>query len=161
MRQRGGKFIIIEILIIAAFIAFMIFMLASGSSADVPMSEIEAAMEEEASVKELEKKTVLDAAGNIAFEAAAVDEGIYYRVDDIMDVRELFIARIEDDDARETVLEAVTKYAEEKRDSFEGYGTDQFGLLSNAVITEKGAYIFFGVSEDVLLWESKFLSALK
>lgn len=152
---------VIEILIIAGFIAFMVFMLASGSSADVPMSDIEAVMEKDKSVTDLQKKTVADAAGNMAFDAAAVEEGIYYRVDDIMDVRELLIARIDDDDARETVLEAITKYAEEKRDSFEGYGTDQFGLLSNAVITEKGPYIFFGVSENVLEWESEFLSCIK
>ncbi len=161
MRRSSGRFLVIEIVIAAALVAFMIFMLVSGGSADVPMTKIEAGMEEESSVAELRKKTLADAAGNLGFEVAAVDEGIYYRMDDIMDVRELFIARIEDDDEREAVLAAVTKYMEEKRDSFEGYGTDQFGLLSNGIITEKGPYLFFGVSEDVLAWESKFLSLLR
>lgn len=161
MRRNSGRFLVIEIVIVAALVAFMIFMLVSGGSADVPMEKIEAGMEEEATVRELRKKTLADAAGNLGFELPAADEGIYYRMDDIMDVRELFIARIEDDDEREAVSAAVTEYMEEKRDSFEGYGTDQFGLLSNGIITEKGPYLFFGVSEDVLVWESKFLSLLR
>lgn len=156
--KRGGlqKFDVIQILIMAALLAFMILMLVSGKSRVVPMTEIASVMEAEPSVAALTKKTMADAAETFSFQEEAVDEGIYYCVDDVMNVNELLIVRIDDDGDRETVKEAIRKYLKEKTDSFDGYGTDQFGLLSNAVLTEKGPYLFFGVSEDVLNWESKF-----
>lgn len=164
MRQNRStiqKFDIIQILIIAALLAFMIVMLVSGGSKTVPVSRIETAMESIPSVAELTKKTVQDAAKTMSFDASAANEGIYYCVDDIMNVNELLILQIDDADAREQTEEAIQKYLDEKTASFDGYGTDQFGLLSNAVLTEKGSYLFFGVSPDVLQWESDFLASIR
>lgn len=163
MRRRKrawNQFDIIQLLIMAGLLAFIIVMLASSGSKVVPMNEIKAAMEGEPSIAELSPKTVQDAAEIMSFDAASVDEGIYYRVDDVMNVNELLIVRVEDDDNRESVIEAVSQYLEAKKNSFEGYGTDQFGLLSAAVMTEKGEYFFFGVSEHVLEWESRFLNCI-
>ena len=162
MRGRSlGKFDIIQLLIIAALIAFMIIMLVSGNAKDVPMEQIKAAMEEKTNVTELTEKTINDAAGVFSFDHNAVEEGIYYRVDDVMNVNELLILKIPDDDGRELAMDAVRTYLEEKTESFNGYGTNQYGLLSNAVLTEKGSYLFFGVSEDVLQWESEFLACVR
>ena len=151
---------IVEILIIAALLAFMIVMLTSGNSKIVPIAEIEKVMLREPSVAELTKKDMSDAANTFSYNESLVDEGIYYRMDDIMNVNELLIVRIDDDDNRQTVIDAVSKYLKEKTESFDGYGTNQFGLLSAAVTTEKGTYFFFGVSEDVLQWETDFLKCI-
>ncbi len=160
-RRAFGKFDILQILIIAALVAFMIIMLVSGNAKDVPMEEIKAVMTEKTNVTELTEKTVNDAAGVFAFDHNAVEEGIYYRVDDVMNVNELLILKIPDDNSREAAMEAVQTYLDEKKESFNGYGTNQYGLLSNAILTEKGPYLFFGVSEDVLQWESEFLGCVR
>ena len=164
MKSRGGfrlDFLnIAEILIIVALVVFMIVMLTSGNTKVVPMEEIEKVMISNTSVAELTKKDMSDAAETFSFDASMVDEGLYYRVDDVLNVNELLIVRVEDDDNRQIVIDAVSKYLKEKTESFEGYGTDQFGLLSRAVTTEKGTYFFFGVSEDVLQWETEFLKCI-
>ena len=102
-----------------------------------------------------------DAAANFSFDITLVDEGIYFADDDIMNVNELLIVKIADDTNRQTVIDAVERYLEDKTNSFDGYGTDQFGLLSNAITTERGEYYFFGVSEDVVRWESEFLDCIQ
>lgn len=163
MRQRRrtlGKFDILQFLIMAGLLVFMILMLTAGNSKEVPMSEIAAKMEAIPSVSELTKKELSDAAKTFSFDQALIDEGIYYRVDDIMNVNELLILRVEEEENRQQVMEAVQQYLKEKTDSFDGYGTNQFGLLSAAVTTEKGTYFFFGVSEEVLEWESTFLKTV-
>ena len=87
--------------------------------------------------------------------------GLAFQIqDDVMDVNELFIVKVPDDAARETVMEAVGAYLEDKTNAFDGYGTNQFGLLSDAILTEKGDYIFFGVSEEAPEWEAEFLSCI-
>ena len=164
MKGRGGFRLdvlnIAEMVIIIALLVFMIIMLTSGNTKVVPMAEIEKVMTAESTVAELSKKDMADAAKTFSFDESLVDEGIYYRVDDIMNVNELLIVRIEDDENRQKVVDAVSKYLKDKTESFEGYGTDQFGLLSRAVTTEKGTYFFFGVSEDVLQWETDFLKCI-
>lgn len=160
-RKRIGKFDILQYLIMAALLAFMIIMLTRGSSKVVPIADIEAKMEAIPTVSELTKKDMNDAANVFGFDASVVNEGIYYRVDDIMNVNELLIVRVEDDDSQEALIDAVDRYLESKTESFDGYGTNQFGLLSNAVRTEKGQYVFFGVGEDVLEWETEFLKCLR
>ena len=162
MQQRRPRniFYILEILIMAALLVFMIIMLTAGKAKVVPIEEIRAQMEEIPSVKELQKKDMSDAAKTFGIDPALLEEGLYYSVDDIMNVNELLIVRIEDDEGRQKVIDAVEKYLAEKTASFDGYGTNQFGLLSAAVTTEKGTYFFFGVSEDVLEWETQFLKAI-
>lgn len=159
-RRHWTIFHILEIVIMAALLVFMIVMLTSGKTKVVPIEEIRAQMEAIPSVKELQKKEMSDAAKTLGVDAALLEEGIYYSVDDIMNVNELLIVRVEDDENRQKVIEAAEKYLAEKTASFDGYGTNQFGLLSSAVTTEKGTYYFFGVGEDVLEWETQFLKAI-
>ena len=163
MRQRKqfGKFDILQYMIMAALLVFMILMLTRGNSKVVPIEDIRSKMSAIPSVSELSEKDMSDAGKVFSFDADLVDEGIYYRVDDIMNVNELLIVRIEDDDNRGAVHDAMESYLKTKTESFDGYGTNQFGLLSNGVITEKGQYLFFGVSEDVLEWESTFLKSIR
>ncbi len=161
-RRTGiGKFDILQYLIMAGLLVFMILMLTAGHSKVVPIPEIKETMAAIPSVSELSEKDMNDAAKTFGYDPGLVDEGIYYSVDDIMNVNELLIVRVEDDDNREIVSDAVSQYLKEKTASFDGYGTNQFGLLSSAVITEKGTYLFFGVSEDVLRWESEFLKCIR
>ena len=163
MRQRKqfSKFDILQYVIMAALLVFMILMLTRGNSRVVPIEEIRSTMTSIPSVAELTEKDMNDAGKVFAFDADLVDEGIYYRVDDIMNVNELLIVRIEDDDSRDTVHEAIETYLKSKTESFDGYGTNQFGLLSSGVVSEKGQYLFFGVGEDVLEWESSFLKCIR
>lgn len=156
-----GKFDIIQYVIMAALLVFMILMLTAGNSKTVPMSRIKEVMEEIPSVALLTEKDMKDAAKTFGFDASAAEEGIYYSVDDIMNVNELLIVRIDEDAEREKAINAVETYLAEKTASFDGYGTDQFGLLSAAVTTEKGPYFFFGVSSEVLDWETAFLKAIR
>lgn len=164
MKQRRrtiGVFDILQYLIMAGLLAFMVLMLTAGNSKTVPVSEIQSKMESISSVSELTKKDMNDAAKTFSFDSSMVDEGIYYSVDDIMNVNELLILRVEDDEHRQEIKDSVSRYLEEKTAAFDGYGTNQFGLLNSAVLTEKGKYLFFGVSEDVLEWETEFLNSIR
>lgn len=159
-RKQWTIFDILQYLIMAALLVFMIIMLTAGKSRTVPMEEIQSRMEAIPSVSELQKKDLSDAAKTFSVDASLIDEGIYYRVDDIMNVNELLIVRISDDEKRQKLIDAVESYLEDKTAAFDGYGTNQYGLLSNAVRTEKGEYFFFGVSDDVLEWETQFLKTI-
>ncbi len=163
MRQQRqiGKFDILQYVIMAALLVFMIIMLTRGNSKVVPMADIEAKMGSIPTVSELTKKDMNDAAKTFSLDTTLIDEGVYYKVDDIMNVNELLVAHVKDDGKREQLITAVQSYLDTKTESFDGYGTNQFGLLSHGVITEKGEYVFFGVGEDVLEWETEFLKCLR
>ena len=151
---------IVQILIMAALLAFIVLMLLSGNSKNVDMAVIEQKMETDETVTSLTKKNMGDAAQNFSIDMDMIDEGIYYRVDDVMDVNELLIVKVADDNNRQAVIDAVTDYLTDKTNSFDGYGTNQFGLLSSAILDEKGEYIFFAVSDNATQWESEFQSCI-
>ena len=159
--KKTGILSIVQIVIMAALLAFIILMLLSGNAKEVDISLIEQKMKEDSSVTALTQKDMGDAAKTFEIDKTMIDEGLYWRMDDVMDVNELFIVKIADDNNRQTVISAVEKYLADKTDAFDGYGTDQFGLLSAAITTEKGDYYFFGVSEDAAQWEAEFLESIK
>lgn len=152
---------IVQLVIMAGLLAFIILMVTSGNAKEVDMSEIEKQMKTDATVTAMEQKDMAEAARNFSFNVDLIDEGVYWRMDDIMDVNELLIVKVADDTNRQEVISAVEKYLEEKTNAFDGYGTNQFALLSDAIMNEKGEYYFFGVSEDAAQWEAEFLDCIR
>ena len=78
-----------------------------------------------------------------------------------MDAEELLIVKLRDPDQQQAVLEAVERRLQTQKNSFDGYGVEQFDLLSNhSVIEAQGNYILFVVSSQSEAAKQAFLDAL-
>ena len=145
---------IAEILVLAGLMIFIIAMLSSGSSKSIPVSEIRDNMAAQAGITDMILK---DDAGTGSVLGIVPSDYIYYRTDEIMDVRELFIARIPDEDEMDRTESALMAHLDKQIENFTGYGTNQLDLLEHAVYTRKGDYCFFAVGEQAEEWQSAFL----
>lgn len=145
---------IIEGAVIAGILLFVIVMSGSGSSKKVPMDEIQNRMISMDGVSDLISK---DAAAAKASIGMVPSEFLYYKTEEIMDVRELFIAYTEDENEMSQIEAGVQSHLAKQIDNFTGYGTNQIDLLKHAVSMRKGNYYFFAVGEENEKWQQAFL----
>ena len=78
-----------------------------------------------------------------------------------MGAEELLIVRLRDVSQQEAVCSAVEQRLETQKASFDGYGVEQYDLLTNhAVLELRGNYVLFVVSPDADGAKQAFLRAL-
>ena len=78
-----------------------------------------------------------------------------------MDAEELLIVKLQDAAQQQSVLDAVERRLQTQKNSFDGYGIEQFDLLENhSVIQAQGNYILFVVSSQSEAAKQAFLDAL-
>ena len=77
-----------------------------------------------------------------------------------MDAEELLIVQLKDVSQQETVKAAIDARLETQKNSFEGYGVEQYALLEKSVVDVEGNYILFVVNEQAAKAQSAFLQAL-
>ena len=70
------------------------------------------------------------------------------------------IVQLKDVSQQETVKAAIESRLETQKNSFEGYGMEQFALLEKSVVDVEGNYILFVVNEQAAKAQSAFLQAL-
>lgn len=85
---------------------------------------------------------------------------LYYPTTNMM-AEELLIVKLSDMSQQETVRAAVEARIETQKTTFEGYGVEQFEMLSNnAVVEVRGNYVLFVVNADSAAAQKAFLDAI-
>lgn len=77
-----------------------------------------------------------------------------------MGARELLIVKLTDLSQQKTVSDAIQARKQTQMKSFEGYGIEQYDLLSNSAVEVQGNFILFVVHEDASAAAQAFLKAL-
>lgn len=85
---------------------------------------------------------------------------LYYPTTNMM-AEELLIVKLSDMGQQETVRSAVEARIATQKTTFEGYGVEQFEMLSNnAVVEVRGNYILFVVNANSAAAQKAFLDAI-
>ena len=78
-----------------------------------------------------------------------------------IDARELLLVKLRDVSQQEEVVAAARRRLQTQTGAFDGYGTDQYALLTvHSAIEARGNYILFVVSENEAAAKAAFLAAL-
>ena len=78
-----------------------------------------------------------------------------------MGAEELLLVKLSDPSQQQSVEEAIRQRLETQKSSFDGYGVEQYDLLTNhSVVEVQGNYILFVVSENAEAVKQAFLDAL-
>ena len=152
---------IIKLLLLAFLIFFIAMLLLSNTTKDVSIDTIDQAMRPYAEEAGLIPGDANTLKREFSLDAGAYPNALIYTYESLMDVSELFIVKAENTEQLTELEKAVDIYLEEQLKNFDGYGTNQYDLLQHAVITEKGLYFFFGVSDQIDQWEEAFLSCIQ
>ena len=77
-----------------------------------------------------------------------------------MAVEELLIVRAPDKQKANIFLENAQAHLDSQKKVFQGYGTDQMGLLNEAFVESKGKYVIYACGSDAAKWREYFLSLI-
>lgn len=154
--NRLTKLDIAQGVIILCLVSFILVLLKNNHCEVIDFGKFTAAFAQESSLDSMKQKTKRDVRKTFDIELENVENVLYYSGEGIMNVSELLIIQAKDEDACEEMMGAIEAYVATQKNNFDGYGTNQFDILSKAVIKHQGNYCFLAVSENADKWEEVF-----
>ena len=134
-------------------IVIMIAGSASGRMSKTPVTEVCAAVEATADLTDMVAGDDAALRRIYGLDPAEFDGYILFSPKSNMDAEEILIIKLTDKSQKQAVEDAFTARLEAQKNSFEGYGIEQFDLLTNnsvaKVVSGFGVFIVHGASADI------------
>jgi len=131
-----------------------------------PISDADPAAVREAVTAQMDMTNVLEADNQMIRRLYGLDiaayEGccLYYPATN-MGAEELLIVKLSDPDQAEAVRSAIEARLQTQKNTFDGYGVEQYDLLTNhAVVEVRGNFVLFAVGQTSDQVRQAFLDAL-
>ena len=131
-----------------------------------PISDADPAAVREAVTAQMDLTNVLEADNQMirrlyGLDIAAYDACILYYPATNMGAEELLIVRLASVDQAQTVQSAIEERLQTQKNTFDGYGVEQYDLLTNhSVVEVQGNYVLFVVAQNAAQVRQAFLGAL-
>ena len=149
MKNKFGKYKIIELGCVAALIVFIICLIVSLSAGtSKSIQDISASSVKYATESKMKKRSTNDAAKTFGFEAEKAEGIVYYCNDSIMDVSEILIVKLKNPSDAKEFEQAVQKRVENQENLFKNYAPEQYALLQNSIIEADGNTIFYCTADN-------------
>lgn len=149
-----------EIVSIVCLIAFIMFITSEGKASEKNASEVAQGVISVMNLEGTAEKKPRELKKQFSFNLEEFDSFVYYKSDDVMDVRELLIIKVKDTGQTATLTKEIERVLDDKRKLFESYAPEQSALLEKAIIKTKQNFIFYAVGEDVSAAYSAFVNSL-
>ena len=151
---------VLKAVLTAVLILFMMTVYSLQNADDVPLSKINDALQKETKIDKLEKCTDRQLMQFIGIDASDYDSFIYYKTKKALGVDELLIVKADSPGDLDGVRNAVDSRVSSQITTFDGYGPEQVALLKNAIITQRGDYLFYCVANGPEQYEEVFNNAV-
>ncbi len=115
---------------------------------DVNVEEIVACLSEEADLAEMERFGNSQFKKDFGLNANDYDGVIYYGHQSVMDCEKVLIIKLSDSSQGKDVEKTVKSRRTSDMELFKSYAPDQYRLLSDCVIEQKGNYFIYVVSDN-------------
>lgn len=158
--SRNQIHIAIKVCFVCIFLGYALLLIFSDRAKDVPLDKISTYMTTNAKFTDMEacKKTELMRFYHL--QESDTEGYFFYRNPSTMSVDEILIVKCASKAKAKEVLQAMDAHLDSQKGIFDGYGTDQIGLLNNAVVETKGNYAIYMCGKDASKWRTLFLSQI-
>lgn len=144
MTKKLGKYKIIELLCVAALVAFIIVLLVSLSSGtQKSIKEISAPALKVLDISKMSKKSKNETAKTFEIDTDKAEGIVYYSNDNIMDVSEILIVKLKNPSDAKEFESAVEKRVTNQENLFKNYAPEQYALLQESIIETDGNVLFY------------------
>lgn len=146
---------------VAAAVVMIVLSLSQGSISNAAPEDVEAAVTAELNMDTMQKADNQMIKRLYGLNPSDFESCVLYYPTSNMGAEELLICKLKDTAQQEAVRSAVSARLETQKASFDGYGIEQYDMLTNnAVIEVQGNYILFVVNPDAAAAKKAFLAAL-
>ncbi len=138
------KYQLYELICVAALAVFVVLLLIfSSGGTKKSVGELTAPVAKLAEATPLVERTAPEAAAAFGFDLTLTEGVLYYENEDIMNVSEILIVKLNDKDDAPGIKEAVKRRVEEQAELYKNYAPDQYSLLQDSIIEVKGNVVFY------------------
>ncbi len=149
-----------EFLVIACLMAFVIFINRRDSYRDIDASDILEDIVENVDIGEMEQFNNSDIKKDFGVNANDYDSIVYYGHQSVMNSETLLIIRLADESQGQDIMDIIDAQKETNMELFKSYAPDQYRLLSESILEQKGSYVLYAVSENAPAIEKAFSDSI-
>ncbi len=145
----------------ALAVLFILFLLGSTPDPAIPFETVEQAAVSQFDLSDVQPGDTAMLRRLYGLSSTDYEGVLFYYPASNMGADELLVLKLADESQSAAVSEAISKRLETQRDSFDGYGAEQFALLTDhAAVEIRGVYVLFAVCENEQAVRESFLNAL-
>lgn len=148
-KRRLDNYSIAEIICAVALVVFIavLFIVNSGGT-NKSIDQISTPVVKVMDVSEMTQKTAAVAGTVFEFDRTKAEGIVYYDNDNVMNVSELLIVKLNDEADAQEFKTAIEKRVEKQKALFKSYAPDQYDLLNNSVIEVSGNTVFYCTAKN-------------
>ncbi len=154
------SFRIKQLIILAAILGFILFVSHGEYYIDTDLSDIYEEISSDNSLGEMIPFDANDIKKNFGFNINDYGEAFYYGHMSIMDCECLLVIKLYNEDNASYVIEAIDDKRDQLKKLFQSYAPEQYEMLSKSILTNKGQYIIYTVSENPEAIEKSFIESI-
>ena len=151
----------LEVLCVAALIAFITFLVLSRSGGtEKPVGDVASPVLATLEKGQMTEQSNADAAKAFGFDLSKAEGLVYYENEDIMDVSELLIVKLNDAEDAESFRTAVETYIANQKNLYKNYAPEQYALLEDSILDVSGNTLFYCTAKNADALYDAFRTAL-
>ena len=154
------SFRIKQLIVIAAILGFILFVSNREYYIDTDLNTIYEQITEDNDLGDMESFDAKEIKKNFGFNINDYGEAFYYGHVSIMDCECLLVIKLYNEDNASYVIDAIKAKREQLKKLFQSYAPEQYELLTNSLLTNKGQYIIYAVSENPDAIEKSFIESI-
>lgn len=139
-----NKYQLYELICVAVLAVFVTLMLVfSSAGTNKTVQELTSPVAKLGESAALTERTALNASSVFGFDLSIAEGVLYYENEDIMNVSEILIVKLNDRSDAPALKEAVENRVKEQQELYKNYAPDQYSLLTNSIVEVKGNVLFY------------------
>lgn len=159
--MKGKTYLIIESVCVVGLLTFIAVLLAVRSGGtEKNVRELIAPVQKLSEVSAVTEQSFAAAVQTFQFDPDLAEGVLYYSNENIMDVSEVLIVKLNDRADAQTVRTCAEKRVADQSELFRDYAPDQYSLLQNSVIEISGNMVFYCTGANAAQVYEAFKKAL-
>ncbi len=143
-----------------ALLAFIVVLQRGDKTSTADIGDVATAVTAQLDLSNVQEGTNSDLKKYYGLSASDYEGVVYYAPVSNMDAEELLIIKLKDTSQADTVESAIQSRLETQKNTFDGYGVEQYNLLEKSVLDVKGNYILYVVHADASKADQAFKNSL-
>ena len=143
------KYLIPEVLCVLALIAFIVILCTArsgGTQKDV--KEVAVPIVEAVEEVELTEQSNAEIVKTFGFDTATTAGAAYYASDNVMEVSEILLIKVQNSSDVPALKEAIEKHVVNQQNLYKNYAPEQYSLLTDSIIEVSGNTIFYCTAKN-------------
>lgn len=149
-----------EFLVVVCLVAFVIYISRQNSYTDVDTTKIMDNIIQSTDMGDMEKFGNTEFKKSFGVNANDYDGIAYYGHQSVMNSETILVIRLKSEDQGENIIDIINTLKETNMELFKSYAADQYKLLSESILEQKGKYVLYVVSDDAASIEKAFTKSI-